>query len=143
MAVVEVIRVGSVILKHNSSFMIELAKMLSAEGQSHLFVHWPEQGVDDEEKKSFFDQVTRLNSSYLGGLASYIRNARNLLADSKAGKNPFNGFTPSVSESIKFVLQFVFLVHFCQKLVFNFTSFCFLMRKICTMVTVAWWGTHL
>ncbi|XP_058072135.1 UDP-sugar pyrophosphorylase-like isoform X2 [Magnolia sinica] len=79
-----------------SSEHIELAKMLLAEGQSHLFTHWPEQGVDDEEKKSFFDQVTRLNSSYPGGLASYIRNARNLLADSKAGKNPFDGFTPSV-----------------------------------------------
>ncbi|XP_058109000.1 UDP-sugar pyrophosphorylase-like [Magnolia sinica] len=104
---------------------IELAKMLLAEGQSHLFVHWPEQGVDDEEKKSFFDQVTRLNSTYLSGLASYIRNARNLLADSKAEKNPFNGFTPSVSESIKFVLQSVCLVHFCQKFVFNFTFFLF------------------
>jgi hypothetical protein len=28
---------------------------------------------------------------------SYIQNARKLLADSKAGKNPYDGFTPSVS----------------------------------------------
>ena len=42
-------------------------------------------------------QVARLNSSYPGGLASYIKIARELLADSKAGKNPFDGFTPSVS----------------------------------------------
>lgn len=41
-------------------------------------------------------QVTRLNSSYPGGLASYIKTARELLADSRAGKNPFDGFTPSV-----------------------------------------------
>lgn len=43
-------------------------------------------------------QVTRLNSSYPGGLASYIKTAKELLADSKAGRNPFDGFTPSVSE---------------------------------------------
>jgi UDP-sugar pyrophosphorylase len=42
--------------------------------------------------------VDRLNSSYPGGLTSYIKSARELLADSKAGKNPFDGFTPSVPE---------------------------------------------
>ncbi|KAF8411727.1 hypothetical protein HHK36_004285 [Tetracentron sinense] len=75
---------------------IELAKMLLETGQSNLFEHWPEPGVDDEKKRNFFDQVTRLNASYPGGLASYIQTARELLADSKAGKNPFDGFTPSV-----------------------------------------------
>jgi UDP-sugar pyrophosphorylase len=70
--------------------------MLLNEGQMHLFEHWPEPGVDDDKKKSFFDQVRRLNSSYPGGLVSYIQNARKLLADSKAGKNPYDGFTPSV-----------------------------------------------
>ncbi|KAM7514790.1 hypothetical protein LguiA_004373 [Lonicera macranthoides] len=75
---------------------IELAKMLLEMGQSHLFEHWPEPGVDDDEKKGFFDQISRLNDSYPGGLASYIKTARQLLADSKAGKNPFDGFTPSV-----------------------------------------------
>lgn len=43
-------------------------------------------------------QLARLDSSYPGGLASYIKTARELLSDSKAGKNPFDGFTPSVSE---------------------------------------------
>ncbi|KAJ8762873.1 hypothetical protein K2173_023002 [Erythroxylum novogranatense] len=75
---------------------VELAKMLVEMGQTHLFEHWPDPGVDDDQKKAFFDQVARLNSSYPGGLASYIRTARELLADSKAGKNPFDGFTPSV-----------------------------------------------
>lgn len=77
---------------------IELAKMLLESGQTHLFEHWPEPGVEDEEKKAFFEQVDRLNSSYPGGLTSYIKSARELLADSKAGKNPFDGFTPSVPE---------------------------------------------
>lgn len=36
---------------------IELAKILLETGQSHLFEHWAEPGVDDEEKKAFFDQV--------------------------------------------------------------------------------------
>ncbi|XP_047081875.1 UDP-sugar pyrophosphorylase-like [Lolium rigidum] len=75
---------------------VELAKMLLNEGQGHLFEHWPEPGVDDDKKKSFFDQVCRLHSSYPGGLASYIQNAKKLLADSKAGQNPYDGFTPSV-----------------------------------------------
>ena len=41
--------------------------------------------------------MNRLDGSYPGGLASYIQTAKGLLADSKAGKNPFDGFTPSVS----------------------------------------------
>ncbi|XP_062023611.1 UDP-sugar pyrophosphorylase [Rosa rugosa] len=80
-----------------SAEQVELAKVLVEMGQTHLFEHWAEPGVDDDdEKKAFFDQVSRLNSSYPGGLASYIKTARELLADSKAGKNPFDGFTPSV-----------------------------------------------
>ncbi|PSS31875.1 UDP-sugar pyrophosphorylase [Actinidia chinensis var. chinensis] len=75
---------------------IELAKMLLEMGQSHLFEHWPEPGVDDDEKKAFLNQVALLDASYPGGLVSYIKTARELLADSKAGKNPFDGFTPSV-----------------------------------------------
>ncbi|XP_022768072.1 UDP-sugar pyrophosphorylase-like isoform X8 [Durio zibethinus] len=75
---------------------IELAKMLSEMGQSHLFQHWAEPGVEDDQKKAFFAQVAKLNSSYPGGLASYIQTARELLADSKTGKNPYDGFTPSV-----------------------------------------------
>ncbi|XP_054788463.1 UDP-sugar pyrophosphorylase-like isoform X2 [Prosopis cineraria] len=75
---------------------VGLAKMLLEMGQSHLFEHWAGPGVDDDLKKGFFEQVARLNSSYPGGLASYVKTARRLLADSKDGKNPFDGFTPSV-----------------------------------------------
>lgn len=34
-----------------------MAKMLLEMGQSHLFAHWAEPGVDVEEKKGFFEQV--------------------------------------------------------------------------------------
>ncbi|KAJ0657276.1 putative nucleotidyltransferase [Helianthus annuus] len=75
---------------------IELGKMLLELGQGHLFEHWPDPGLDDDDKKALLDQVSVLNSSYPGGLSSYIKTAKELLADSKAGKNPFDGFTPSV-----------------------------------------------
>uniref|UniRef100_A0A0E0CKG4 Uncharacterized protein n=1 Tax=Oryza meridionalis TaxID=40149 RepID=A0A0E0CKG4_9ORYZ len=39
---------------------VELAKLLLSEGQSHLFEHWPEPGVDDDKKRNFFDQACRL-----------------------------------------------------------------------------------
>ncbi|XP_014502085.1 UDP-sugar pyrophosphorylase 1 [Vigna radiata var. radiata] len=74
----------------------ELVKMLLENGQDHLFRDWPPPGVEDDHKKAFFDQLTLLDSSYPGGLESYIKNAKRLLADSKAGKNPYDGFTPSV-----------------------------------------------
>ena len=38
-------------------WQIELARMLLEMGQSHLFEHWAEPGVDEEEKKGFFEQV--------------------------------------------------------------------------------------
>lgn len=75
---------------------VEVARMLVHMGQNHLFQHWSNPGVDDDLKLAFFDQVVRLNESYPGGLESYIKTARELLADSKAGKNPYDGFTPSV-----------------------------------------------
>ncbi|XWS25075.1 hypothetical protein CRYUN_Cryun27aG0039900 [Craigia yunnanensis] len=75
---------------------IELVKLLLEMGQSDLFLHWAEPGVEDDQKKAFFAQVAKLNSSYPGGLASYIKTARELLADSKAGKNPYDGFKPLV-----------------------------------------------
>ncbi|KAG0485257.1 hypothetical protein HPP92_009336 [Vanilla planifolia] len=83
---------------------IELAKGLLNEGQSHLFAHWPGPGVDDEKKTSFFNQVLRLNAHYPGGLTAYIRNARHLLVDSRSGKNPYEGFIPSVpsGENLRF-----------------------------------------
>ncbi|XP_051123833.1 UDP-sugar pyrophosphorylase [Andrographis paniculata] len=87
------------LLKNLSVFspeQVKLAKILLEANQTHLFEHWPEPGVDDDEKRAFFDQIDRLNGSYPGGLASYIKTARELLADSKAGKNPYDGFTPSV-----------------------------------------------
>lgn len=35
--------------------------MLIEMGQSHLFEHWAEPGVDDDKKKGFFEQVGHLD----------------------------------------------------------------------------------
>jgi hypothetical protein len=40
-----------------ATWQIELARLLLEMGQSHLFEHWAEPGVDDDEKKCFFEQV--------------------------------------------------------------------------------------
>lgn len=46
------------------------------------------------------EQVEKLNDNYPGGLVTYIHNARRLLGDSKAGRNPFDGYTPFVRSYI-------------------------------------------
>ena len=75
--------------------MEELRSVLLNSGQGHLFEGWPV-GGDEAQEQRFFAQVNQLESSYPGGVAAYIRNARKLLADSKAGVNPLDGWTPSV-----------------------------------------------
>ncbi|KAH9573986.1 hypothetical protein CY35_01G030700 [Sphagnum magellanicum] len=72
-----------------------LVQALLADGQTHLFDNW-HLGENEESKLMFLNQVEKLNANYPGGLMAYIHNARRLLADSKAGKNPFDGYTPSV-----------------------------------------------
>lgn len=103
-----------------------LAEMLVEAGQEHLFSDWPATPADDDRKHEFFEQVrhrlapeqpgplrlapggafpssrhgdaqiARLEASYPGGISGYCENARELLAASSAGKNPFEGLTPHV-----------------------------------------------
>lgn len=82
---------------------LKLAKMLHEQEQDHLFKDWPAAGEANSEKHRFFDQVAKLDVSYPGGLKAYIANARQLLSDSKEGKNPFSGWTPSVPSGEKLV----------------------------------------
>jgi hypothetical protein len=73
----------------------ELARMLIANGQAHVFKNW-KIGADAAEKHTFFDQVRGLERGYPGGVAAYCENARKLLQDSAADANPFEGYTPKV-----------------------------------------------
>ncbi|KAG0569063.1 hypothetical protein KC19_6G063000 [Ceratodon purpureus] len=87
-------RMGDVVPNLSDSQRTVL-ELLLREGQGHLFQHW-QAGQNEEDKIRFLNQVEKLNDNYPGGLAAYIHNARKLLADSKAGRNPFDGYTPSV-----------------------------------------------
>lgn len=55
---------------------------LLAEGQAHLF--WG-QGVEEAGRRRLLGQLRHLDRSYTGGLPRYIRNARQLLKESKEG----------------------------------------------------------
>jgi len=76
------------------------AAMLLDAGQEHLFAAWPALGERDDDKKRLLAQAAALDRalSGTGGLSSYVTRARGLLADSKNGVNPFEGYTPSVPQ---------------------------------------------
>ena len=81
----------------------ETLQMLEGIGQGHLASAWPAD-ASDTDKARFFAQVAQLESSYPGGLAAYVANGRKLLADSKSGVNPLEGWSPTVptGTSLKF-----------------------------------------
>lgn len=78
----------------------ELVASLVAEGQTALFADWDELGTNDDAKAAFLDALAKCNGNYPGGLVGYIHNARKLLAESKEGKNPFEGLTPEQPEKV-------------------------------------------
>lgn len=73
---------------------------LLAGGQQHLFAGWDAPGTHDEAKSAFLDSLARIHLAYPGGLAGYISNARKLLAEAKAGANPFDGFVPHQPDKV-------------------------------------------
>jgi UDP-sugar pyrophosphorylase len=78
----------------------ELVAALIAEGQTPLFAGWDKPGTNDDAKAAFLDSLAKINGNYPGGLVGYIHNARKLLAESKAGANPFEGLTPEQPEKV-------------------------------------------
>jgi len=80
----------------NSTAAIATARTrLTDLGQAHLFSDWAADTPAEDELR-FFQQVEKLDASYPGGLSSYVENARRLLAESKAGFNPLEGWEPSI-----------------------------------------------
>eukprot|EP00898_Chlorokybus_atmophyticus_P004496 jgi/Chlat1/5047/Chrsp33S05056 len=77
---------------------VKLVDILLNEQQAHLFEHWSPAGENDNDKHRFLEQVAKLEANYVGGVGKYISNARELLAASREGKNPFDGYTPKVPE---------------------------------------------
>ena len=80
-------------LTHNPAEQALLAQLIEA-NQAHLFADWDAPGTNDAAKAAFLADLTRINASYPGGLIGYISNARTLLAEAKAGANPFEGCVP-------------------------------------------------
>ncbi len=81
----------------------ELITELLQAGQEHLFAGWDAPGVHEADKAAFLKSLTRINDSYPGGLTGYISNARKLLAEAKAGGNPFDGFVPHQPDKVNLV----------------------------------------
>ncbi len=78
----------------------ELIASLAAEGQVALFADWDAPGTNDDAKTTFLDSLVKIDGNYPGGLVGYIHNARKLLAESKAGANPFEGLSPEQPEKV-------------------------------------------
>ncbi len=78
----------------------ELISTLVQNGQTGLFMDWDEPGTNDTAKSAFLESLAKIDGNYPGGLAGYIKNARRLLAESKEGKNPFEGLTPEQPEKV-------------------------------------------
>jgi hypothetical protein len=91
---------------------LAMARLLIEEDQAHLFKAWGSPAAADAQptsaeptatstttnKRRLLDQALRLDRDYAhgGGLRGYLRNARRLLAESRRGSNPFDGYEPSV-----------------------------------------------
>ena len=72
-----------------------LLKELVVMGQGHLVEGW-QPGKDEDDKRRFLLQLQSLDASISGGLVGYVSRAAALLKDSQEGRNPLEGFTPSV-----------------------------------------------
>jgi len=64
-------------------------------GQEHLVESW-QPGEDEEDKRRLLLQLQALDASITGGLVAYVRRAAALLKDSEEGKNPLEGYAPSI-----------------------------------------------
>jgi UDP-sugar pyrophosphorylase len=82
-----------------NEFQAKCFEILKECSQTELIKRFEE--ASEDEKDIFAEQVVELDSDFPGGLSEYCERARALLYDSKNGKNPFEGFIPSVPTGIK------------------------------------------
>ena len=71
--------------------------------QAHLFASWDDDDDKDgktigtERKLALLAQLAEMDATYpAGGLAGYVAGARTLLAQSRRGENPLDGWRPEV-----------------------------------------------
>lgn len=82
---------------------VQLATWLASDGgQSHLLSGWEDAALED--KRRLLSQVAEMDAKYPSdaqgrrGLAAYVAHAKELLAESAADKNPFEGYAVEVPE---------------------------------------------
>ncbi|GAB5360512.1 hypothetical protein AAMO2058_000634700 [Amorphochlora amoebiformis] len=75
---------------------LTLAFQLAEAGQLHLFKAWDEKAAKEHKPKDLMEALIACDKKYPGGLVAYIKKAKDLLASSKAGVNPFENYTPEV-----------------------------------------------
>lgn len=81
-----------------------LQDLVTSGGQSHLLDAFSKSN-DTKKLKELAEQLVKLNKGYAeGGLMGYIDKAKQLLADSKNGVNPLDGWKPSIPKGEKFDL---------------------------------------
>ena len=68
------------------------------EGQPALFSGWPPLGTGDDDKRRLVAQLIGLDATTPGGLVGYVGRAKDLLAASRKGTNPLEGFRPAVPD---------------------------------------------
>ena len=78
----------------------EIAKVIIECHQQHLCSDWHPSGQENESKKQFLETLIQFDTSYPGGLKSYLQNSRRLLAESKRGKNYYSGFVPQQPDTV-------------------------------------------
>ena len=68
--------------------------------QAHLFASWDDKDgktIGTERKLALLAQLAEMDATYpAGGLAGYVAGARTLLAQSRRGENPLDGWRPEV-----------------------------------------------
>ena len=72
---------------------------LLACGQEHLFASWPPGSANAADKLRFLDQAAKLDKNYPGGVGAYVAKARDMLAASKEGVNPFDKYWPEMPDT--------------------------------------------
>jgi UDP-sugar pyrophosphorylase len=81
-----------------------LGRLVDECGQAHLLSGWDEpfdatRALSADERR-LLAQLRRLDRTVAGGLAGYIGRARTLLEDSRLGRNPLEGYAPSIPTGI-------------------------------------------
>jgi UDP-sugar pyrophosphorylase len=74
----------------------ETVRLVIALEQQQLLAHWPPGCERLDDKRRQLRQIRELDAGYPGGLKTYLERARELLAASRRGENPYDGYVPHV-----------------------------------------------